>query len=386
MRDHLDVLIVGGGPVGAALALRLRGSGLTVGLIEARDAAPGGDPRALALSWGSVQALEQLGAWQAIDSRTAIDQVHVSQQGALGRVRLSREEMQLPALGYVVNFGDLHRALHDQLTTGGVDYQTGARLVALKTLAHYALASIEREGGVQQVTAALVVLADGGGSVELVPELQRYSRPYRQQAVIADVTTDQPSRGIAYERFSQAGPIALLPRGDGFALVWSQGEAEAPATLQWSEAEFLARLQQAFGERAGRFVATGPRSAFPLYLRQLNRNHGQRVALIGNAAQALHPVAGQGFNLGLRDALDLAQLILATPRNQIGSTAMLQQFGRTRRLDANLTVGFTDLLIQLFDQHPAWLQRLRSAGLLALDLAPGLRRMFTKRMIFGYRL
>ncbi|MFO1380320.1 MAG: FAD-dependent oxidoreductase [Chitinivorax sp.] len=386
MRDHLDVLIVGGGPVGAALALKLRDSGLDVGLIEARPDAPGADPRALALSWGSCRELDRLGTWAAIRSRTPIETVHVSQQGALGRVKLSHEEMQLPALGYVVNFGELQRALHEVLTTGGIEYRTGAQLVDLKTLAHYALATIEMHGQRQQVTAALVVLADGGRSVELVPDLQRYSRPYRQQAVIADVHADRPNDGVAYERFSQAGPIALLPRGQGFALVWTQPEQHAPTVLAWDDARFLAELQQAFGDRAGQFVAAGPRAAFPLYLRQLSRNHAQRVALIGNAAQALHPVAGQGFNLGLRDALDLAQLILATPRTQIGAAPMLQQFGRNRRLDANLTVGFTDLLIQLFDQHPAWLQRMRSAGLLALDLAPGLRRAFTNRMIFGSRI
>ena len=151
----------------------------------------------------------------------------------------------------------------------------------------------------------------------------------------------------------------------------------------WDDATFLQQLQQAFGDRAGKLVKVGPRSAFPLYLRQLNNNVAQRVALIGNAAQALHPVAGQGFNLGLRDALDLAQLILATPRPRIGDAAMLQQFSQRRRLDANMTVGFTDLLIQVFDQHPTWLQRTRSVGLLALDLLPGVRRFFTNRMIFG---
>jgi 2-octaprenyl-6-methoxyphenol hydroxylase len=385
MRDHYDVLIVGGGPVGAALALKLQGQGLDVALVEARASVPGDDPRALALSWGSCDELMQLGVWQHVAQRTPIETVHVSQQGALGRVRLSHEEMQLPALGYVVNFGDLHAALHQALLTSDVDYLTGAQLQEIKTLAHYAVAKVDVHGASKMITAQLVVLADGGRSVEMLPQIKRYSRAYQQQAVIADVFADKPNGGVAYERFSQSGPIAMLPRGEGFALVWTQTEENAPTVLAWDDATFLQQLQQAFGDRAGKLVKVGPRSAFPLYLRQLNNNVAQRVALIGNAAQALHPVAGQGFNLGLRDALDLAKLILTTPRPRIGDAAMLQQFSQRRRLDANLTVGFTDLLIQVFDEHPTWLQRTRSVGLLALDLLPGVRRFFTNRMIFGTR-
>lgn len=381
--EHLDIAIVGGGPVGAALALALCDSGLVVAVLEARSEPVGADPRGLALSYGSIDALDKLGVWRQIGDGTAIETVHVSQRDGFGHATLSCDELRLPALGYVVNYSSLARACEQALQDGPCHYVTGVALDEIKLLSGYAALRVRQGGEVRLLTAGLVVVADGGKGLTQLPGIERREHDYGQHAIVCNVRSDKPHRGVAYERFDVDGPMALLPHGDGFALVWTRDSAVAPEWLALTDEVFIERLQQAFGDRAGRFVGAGPRVAFPLALKRLVQPVTTRTALIGNAAQVLHPVAGQGFNLGLRDALDLALEIKACPRGEIGNSDMLQRYQRRRARDVTATTAFTDSLIKLFGLHGSLLSTARGTGLAALDLLPAARRRFTQHMVFG---
>ena len=379
---HVDVLIVGGGPVGGALALSLANSGLEVAVIEARQR-PGEDARALAVAHASQQTLAKLGIWPA-QQGTAIRSVHVSQQGGFGRVKLAAADLALPALGHVLPYAALAHQVHDRLASPGerTHYLPGARVVRLQTLDGYAAAYIQTEQGEALMTARLLVLAEGGQLLQAAG-LAQDEHDYGQHALVAEVLTDRPHDGVAYERFATDGPIALLPKGDRYAVVWTRPAQDLLAAAELPEAQFLAELQSRMGDRAGRFVASGPRASFPLRLKWATSHQARRLAVVGNAAQTLHPVAGQGFNLGLRDAMALSRVILATPRSQLGDAGMLTRYAELRKVDSLATVGFTDGLIRLFGVDATPVRKLRSAGFLALDNIKPMRRGFAERMVFG---
>ncbi|QNM96204.1 FAD-dependent monooxygenase [Chitinimonas koreensis] len=380
--SHLDLLIVGGGPVGGALALRLAGTGLAVGVVEARRA-PGADARALAVAHASRAALEPLAIWPAA-AATPIRTVHVSQQHAFGRVRLDCADLGLPALGYVLPYAALAQAVHARLSDAAVPvhYLAGAAVTALDALDGYAAITVRQDGRDLLHTAALAVLAEGGQLLAGAGIAQN-SRDYRQLAVVAEIETDRPHGGMAWERFADDGPIALLPRGERLAVVWTRPIDDPLDAAGLSDARFLAELQARIGDRAGLFRAVGPRAAFPLRLKWAGSHQARRVAVVGNAAQTLHPVAGQGFNLGLRDALALARVVEATPAGRLGEAAMLARYAELRRADSLATVGFTDGLIRLFGLPSAPLRHARAAGFLALDNFKPLRAGFARRMVFG---
>ncbi|MFC4161045.1 FAD-dependent monooxygenase [Chitinimonas lacunae] len=385
---HVDLLIVGGGPVGGALALALQDSGRSVAVIEAR-AEPVGDARALAVAEAAAQRLAEMGAWPAA-AASPIRRVHVSQQGAFGRVLLDRHDLKLDALGHVMPYAALAGAIHRRLQTVVPHYLPGTSVTGLRTLDGYAVATVERAGETSLITARLVVLAEGGRLFEAAG-LERIERDYAQTALVAEIHCDRDHDGMAFERFASDGPIALLPllpdragtaRGR-FAVVWTRPRHDPLAVATLDDAAFLAALQERLGDRAGRLLTVGPRQAFPLRLRWARRPYGRRVAVVGNAAQTLHPVAGQGFNLGFRDALTLARLVRASSREQLGEPAMLARYAELRRLDSGATVGFTDGLIRLFGIDRPALRHARAAGFIALDNLPPLRRLFAERMVFG---
>lgn len=379
--SHVDILIVGGGPVGGPLALMLAASGRNVAVLEARDQ-PGGDTRALAIAAASKQVLADLACWDAA-AATPIRQVHVSQQGAFGRVRLDCAELGLPALGYVMPYRALatkvDSALHDAHT---VSYLTGSKVVEIKSLDAYAAIEMERAGHRYAMTAQLVVLAEGGKLLRDAG-ITQHERDYEQVAVVAEVQTTLGQQGVAFERFASDGPIALLPKDDGYALVWTRPANDPSQIISLTDGDFLAALQARIGDRAGMFTSVGPRAAFPLRLKWASTHHTRRVAVVGNAAQTLHPVAGQGFNLGLRDALALARLIRTTSAETLGDKAMLDRYAALRRTDSLATVGLTDSLIKLFGVDSTPLRHLRAAGFLAMDNVKPLRKGFAQRMVFG---
>ena len=379
--EHVDIAIIGGGPVGASLALGLEDSGLSVALLEARDKLEVADPRALALSQGCRLILQRLGAWEALAARaTPIESIHVSQRGGLGRALLTAEDGGVPALGYVAEYGALVAALAGRLLKCGATVLTGARVTDVAATSAYGAVRYQRGGVERLLTARLVVLSEGGRSL---PAHLRQDKDYGQSAVIASVSTQRPHGRRAYERFTPEGPIALLPLGDDYALVWTTPSARVETRLAMPDEEFLAHLQTAFGDRQGRFIRVGPRAAFPLKLRLAADSASPRILRIGNAAHTLHPVAGQGFNLGVRDAWHLARVILDAPRERLGEAALSSAYAAERRFDVFGGSLMTDLLVEAFSNGRPLLGHARGAALALLDLVPALKNLFARKMMFG---
>lgn len=374
----LDVAVVGAGPVGAAAAALCARGGRRVEVFEARPG-PAADARTLALSHASRELIESAGGWPR-SGTASIAAIHVSQKGAPGRTLLSACDQGLPALGYTVGFGALAGALAEALGRAGVPVRYGSACEGIALDAEGASLRFASGAGAR---ARLLVLADGGANASRIPGLAFHEKDYGQVAVVARVRTDRPHEGRAYERFTPQGPVALLPIEAGYALVYTARPREAERLLDLDDATFLIALQDHFGDRAGRFTAVEARASFPLKLRAINVPVALRTAIVGNAAQALHPIAGQGLNLGLRDAATLADLVQAAPDDAVGSAAMLQAYALARRRDASRGIAFTDFLASAFGPGslaPSWG---RGLALTLLDLLPPARRALARRMIHG---
>ncbi len=386
---HYDVLVVGGGMVGGSLACALGGSGLRVGLVEAVPFAaaqhPGYDDRTLALALGSQRIFRGLGLWASIaPGATPIHRIHISDRGRPGAARLDRGEEGVEALGYVAEARLIGAALGERLESlDGVDLLIPASLEALSVHRDRAVVRLRRGEERLDLAASVVVAADGARSrVREGLGIAVHQRDYGQWAVIANVTPGSPHRNTAFERFTDAGPLALLPLSEGrCALVLTVPAADAPRILALSDEAFLAHLQSRFGDRLGTFRRVGCRQGYPLTLIRSRESVRPRVALIGNAAHTLHPVAGQGFNLGLRDAATLAEVLLEARRvgKDPGGIDVLGQYARWRRGDQDRTVAFTDALARLFTSPLAPLRLGRSLGLIAFDLTPMAKRHLARQ-------
>jgi 2-octaprenyl-6-methoxyphenol hydroxylase len=375
-----DVLIVGAGPVGAVCALALQQQGVTVRVLEAMPEDARADTRTLALAHGSRLILERLGVWGRLADVTPITRIHISQRGALGVTRLTADALNVPALGYVLPYAELTAALKQALREAGIAVEYGVAVERIESGAD--TATLHTADG-RTLAAPLVAVADGGRGEEAPPP--KFERDYDQMAVVCDVTTELPHANQAFERFTPEGPAALLPKGDRYALVWTARSADAQRIVALPDVELLAALQRHFGGRQGRFLDASPRKTFPLRLAYTGSGAGNRVVRIGNAAQTLHPVAGQGFNIGLRDAWELASLSGDTPREALGSAAMLATYARGRRTDVLGGLGFTDFLVRTFSNDFAPLRHARGLGLLALEALPPLKTFVARRMMFGAR-
>ena len=379
-----DVAIVGGGMVGASLAVALGDTGLNTILIESiapgAGAQPSFDDRTTALGNASRRIFEALGVWPRIAPEASpIRTIHVSDAGRFGFARLKAQEQGIDAFGFVVTNRTIGAALWAKL----VDVKG----VTLRVPAHTERVEIEsdgvqialiddRTGASERIEARLVVAADGAhSSVRAAAGIDAEVEDYDQIAMIANIGTDRPHDGTAYERFTQAGPLALLPLHDGsWGVVWSAQPAQSARLLALSDEAFMEELQTTFGWRAGRFVKVGKRASYPLKLSRAVTTVATRSVLIGNAAQALHPVAGQGFNLGLRDAAMLAELLAATKTGDCdtdpGSAELLARFEAWRSGDRSGVIRFTDGLIKLFGDRRPGVGLARNLGLLMFDLAP----------------
>lgn len=375
MTERVDIAIVGGGPVGLSLALALRESGLAVTVLEARPDAPVADARAIVLSYGSRLILERLGVWVHLETAaTAITQIHVSQRGRFGRSLLTAASASVPALGYTVEYTALHAALTTAAKTAGMSlrYNTAVTLAEPGRVV-YPEATL---------TAELVVLAEGGRGLSL-PDVPL--KDYAQSAIVCEVESERPHQGLAYERFTPEGPIALLPLGKRYALVWTTPAEQVAERLALTDADFLAELYMAFGERQGRFMAASHRAAFPLRMALRGAGDTAGVVRIGNAAQLLHPVAGQGFNLGLRDAWYLAETIFDTPTGELDKAALLQRYVRARGADVSAGARVTDALVEVFSNDLPLIASARGLALTALDLLPPVKNLFARKMMHGAR-
>jgi 2-octaprenyl-6-methoxyphenol hydroxylase len=387
-----DVIVIGAGPVGATLALALAESDLDVVTLDARPtgALARGD-RSLALSHGARLIFERLEVWGAVASTagavTPISAIDISQRGGFGHVRLDAEEQGLPALGYVVAYRALQAALDAELARRGAALRYDCAGTGISCTPAYA--SVEARQGDQaiELSSRLVALADGGG--ELMPDGARKRHDYRQVAVVGKLKTREPHRGVAFERFTPEGPMALLPEGDRYGLVWTTTPERGEELVALPDGEFLAALEQRIGSSArggsipGGFELVAERRIFPLRLEYASRVVTRRCVFLGNAAQALHPVAGQGFNLGLRDAYELAQELLSSPRDEIGSEARLAAYANRRRLDRLSGIAFTHGLLSVFASGSALLSWPRGLALTLLDSLPPVKRAFTRAMLFG---
>jgi len=383
--EHAPLVIAGGGPVGAALALALRGSGIEPVLLEARPAAGADDDaRFLAISFGSRLLLERLGVWSQIEScATPIRSIEVSQQGGFGCTELDAKEVDVPALGHVVRYRDLARILTDAARDCACS-ANGVSVTDVKSLREFATVRCECRDEAGLISASLVALADGGRSLAAKGgPFAPLVRDYRQWAVVAWVRADKGHGNRAYERFTPSGPAALLPANEGYSVVLTLSEADAESLCLASDAQFFAHLKTTFGDRATAFSECTPRSRFPLALRYAESITGERLALIGNAAQTLHPVAGQGFNLGLRDAWTLARIVLDTPRADLGSHSMLARYRGARARDRTSGILLTDSLVRLFSNDRVCLRSARGLGLMMLDLSGTPKRFLMRRMMFG---
>lgn len=382
MMKHCDIAIIGGGPVGAALALALRDSLLQITVLEAHgNQDKQADPRALALAYGSRLLLARLGIWQDISAVSAIKTIHISQKHSFGRTQLNAADLEVPELGYVLPYPALHAALQNALTHGSANFQHGASVTQLRHNGNGAEITYQQDGREQQLHARLVVVADGGKLLEASHPAE--VRDYGQSAIIAHVTCSHPRADTAFERFTPQGPLALLPYQGGYELVWTVPHAAVESTLQLDDASLLSQLHQHFGDRVGSFISVGARSSFPLRLKRAPAITLPHTVLIGNAAQTLHPVAGQGFNMGLRDAWELAQEIMRSSPEALGCDAMLSSYRKSRNLDRNAGIRFTDGLVRLFSNELPLLGTARAASLSLLDCLPGMKKQVARRMMFG---
>ncbi|WP_405240159.1 2-octaprenyl-6-methoxyphenyl hydroxylase [Lentisalinibacter orientalis] len=400
MTERYDIIIAGGGMVGASLARALAPLGLRVAVVEPVEpgaaAQPSFDDRSTALSRASQRAFTAMGLWPAIAAAaTPIRAIHVSDRGSFGFCRIEAEEQGVEALGYVVVNRVLGQTLLASLAQeGGPQLYRPARITAVTQTEESVTATVawgdghdggdgDGDGdGEERLEAALLVAADGARSaVRAAVGIGMRERPYGQVAITGNLATSRPHDNVAYERFTKDGPVALLPFTEGrSAFVWTLPPAEAERVTALDDDAFLAEFQAVFGWRLGRLSRVGRRVAYPLALTRAEHLHAGRVVAIGNAAHGLHPVAGQGYNLGMRDVAALADLVAEAiaEGGDPGSPALLARYADWRRGDQRKVVGFTDGLVRLFGSELETARAARGIGMLGLDIIPGAKRAFAR--------
>jgi 2-octaprenyl-6-methoxyphenol hydroxylase len=381
--EHVDILIIGAGPVGMTLQLALAAGGQKSLLLDRRpQQSQQNDPRALALSHGARQLLEQINAWPT-RAATPIETIHISQKDGFGRTLIDRADYQLPALGYVVRYRDLAAALATQLSADAL--LDSVEILDITPADDNVTVSLRHAGVLRKIQTTLLIHAEGTPGDDPAVKVS----DYHQHAVIAEITPQPGHQHRAWERFTPDGPLALLPLGNEYSVVFTLPPAKADAVMAMDDANFTAALQSQFGTRMG-FTKPGPRSRFPLFLRMREKLVQGNEVWIGNTAQTLHPVSGQGFNLGIRDAWQLAEILLknGVDRDLKGVPlwdSSLTTYAASRRLDRQGSAFFTDKIVRAFSNDFGPLKLARGLGLLALDICPPARHFVAKRMIWGAR-
>lgn len=378
MTSHAHIVISGAGPVGQTLALLLLQQGFATRDIVLIDAKTNDqsrqDVRSIALSYGSKQIFDSVQAWPI--KATSIEQIHVSRRGHFGRSLIVADDYRLPALGYVARYRDINASLQTLLEKQQIVIKRPMHICAIEEQNDHVQLGLSDD---TIMTADILIQAEGGVFGEQAQRTQHHD--YQQTAVIAHVTTSLPIAYRAFERFTDQGPLALLPQEDGYAMVWCVRPMTAEKLLDLDDVAFMQALQVAFGERLGKFTSTTPRHAYPLGL-NVHTLATKRMAAIGNAAQTLHPVAGQGLNLGLRDAVVLAKCLARSPLENALSTFIEQ-----RNTDRNATIKITDSMARVFASAPdgSLSQALLGVGLGAIDLITPAKKLLAEQMMFGWR-
>jgi 2-octaprenyl-6-methoxyphenol hydroxylase len=386
--SEFDVLIVGGGLVGASLAAALAPLPLKVAVVEAvpfgSRGQPSFDDRATALSQGSRRIFESMGVWSSMAPEAApIRRIHVSDKGRLGATRLSAEEAGVEALGYVTPNRLIGKALMDFIVgKDNIRLLAPAKLISFVAHTDEVEAVVEAEGNQVAIKARLLIAADGAQSeIRAKLGVAADKTDYAQTAIVCNVRVERPEAETAFERFADNGPLALLPMGgDKYGFVWVTDTASAPAVLGLDDAAFAEQAAAGFGGRFGTFVQVGKRVSYPLSMVRAAAQQAPRTLIIGNAAHALHPVAAQGFNLSVRDVAMLAEVIADAQRDgqDIGAPEVLARYVEARGGDQRGTALFADMLNRIFSNPLASVAFGRNAGLLAMELMPTARKTFLK--------
>jgi 2-octaprenyl-6-methoxyphenol hydroxylase len=389
-----DVAIVGGGMIGSSLALALSALPLKIVVIEPypqnSDVAPGFDARAMALSWGTMRIFKSLGLSAEIEKiSTAITKIHVSDKGHPGICRLSADQFNVSAMGQVVELKDMGQIVHRALDKTKTTQYCPAAVTAMQEFDEYRQLTLEvksdcteskpdpKDASQQyktiEVKAKLVVAADGNSSViREMAGLDTVEKPYDQVAIITTLETQLPANHVAFERFTKTGPVAFLPLSDNrISMVWMVDKAISEKLIEDNDTDFIEQLQQQFGFRLGKINRVGKRYSYPLVLVMAKKCFAKRLVLIGNAAQSLHPIAGQGFNLGIRDVACLADSLREA--DDVGSLDMLEEYQEWRMKDKNKVIGFTDSVARLFANPSKLLTIPRNKALILMNLVPQLR-------------
>jgi len=396
---NYDIIIIGGGMVGLSLALSLRqtftDNKFRIAILEESkilqqtqpiETNPNLDTRSTVLSYGSRLIYENIGVWIYIkDIVEPVKNIHVSNRSHFGITRINSVKHQLPALGYVISNKSLCQSMFQLLDQRQIHFFSMAKVDCINEHEQTNKLTVFREGKTEFFNAKLVVLADGGHStLALQAGLDQIQKDYNQAAIVTNVVTDKPHAHTAYERFTNDGPLALLPLANNiWSLVWTMSHTQAKERVELIESDFLCELQQQFGYRAGRFLEAG-RLKHHLIIQKLSSSRAKKgLIMVGNAAHTLHPVAGQGFNLALRDITYLSQTLKqsAQQNQSIANYATLLKFVENRKRDQNITAEWTDFLVNIFKPHSGFTGRAtavaRNIGLITLDLCLPVKTLLT---------
>lgn len=402
MKQYYDIVIIGGGMVGASLACSLLASAdaldMNIAVVESfplpeqseLSFQPSYDARATALGYGSRSIYEMLGIWGKLSQHVSpIKDIHVSDRGHFGVTRLNAEQEGVPALGYVVENQWLGRVLLDhiqQANTSRIDFICPAEVTDVHYAADQMGVTLKQGETLSEISCELVVMADGGrSSLRQDMGISYTETSYEQHAVITNVSTDRPHNNLAYERFTDNGPMALLPLENEAghyrsALVWTVPNDDVDALLALDDDAFIQRLHERFGYRAGNFIKVGQRHSYPLKLTLANEQVRRGLVVLGNAAHSLHPIAGQGYNLALRGVVTLAAKLIESRKQgvNLGDLSLLQSFYEQQRSDQDQTIAFSDYTMKLFSNRNPLLSVGRNAGLQLLDLCGPAKTVFAR--------
>ncbi len=387
MQHDYDILIVGGGLAGNCLALALKDSGLRFAIIEANTreqlhSSPAGD-RALALSAGTIKNLQALDAWKGIeDKATPIKDIHISDRGHFGKARLSAKKQGVDALGYVISARDIEGHVAALVEQQGIEQICPAWVVGLTTESESVNVRLKQNEQALNLSSRLLVGADGGqSSVRRLLEIPQQVTEYGQTALVTTIKSSLPHNNVAFERFTESGPLAILPTNDEeCAIVWTRKHEQAKELMSVSEADFIASLQACFGYQLGELSLSAPRRAFPLSLIRAESMVSGRTVIIGNAVHQLHPVAGQGFNLGIRDVMQLAEMLIDQQQKNadLGESDFLRRYAEARQKDHDQTIGFTDNVVKIFSTDWLPVAAARSISLAVMDHIPVAKSVLAK--------